>query len=214
MVIYPPKKAIVCPIHKPNSQRNLPVSYRPVSLMSHIIKCFERIVRAKILTFLQENNLIPKDQHGFVCGRSTLTQLLNYVEEIIRMWEEGKATDTVYLDFAKAFDKVDHGILCHKLKQIGITGKVGLWIYEFLTGKTQQVAANGVLSNVAPVTSGVPQGSVIGPILFIIMISDLGTELKFSKTTKYADDTKASATIVSLNESIDFQKELLENIYP
>ena len=208
------KKAIVCPIHKPNSQRNHPASYRPVSLTSHIIKCFERVVRSKLIKFLQENNLIPEDQHGFICGRSTLSQLLHYVEDIIRAWEEEKATDTVYLDFAKAFDKVDHGILCHKLKQLGITGKVGIWIKEFLTGRTQQVAANGVLSDMTPVTSGVPQGSVIGPILFIIMICDLGKNLIYSITSKYADDTKASAKISNVEDSINFQNELNEKVYP
>ena len=88
------------------------------------------------------------------------------------------------IDFAKAFDKVDHSIVWHKLKQLGITGKVGLWIKDFLTGRTQQVAANGVFSDPAPVISGVPQGSFLGPILFIIMISDLGKELSYSKTSK------------------------------
>ena len=103
--------------------------------------------------------------------------------------------NTVYLDYAMTFDKVDHGILCHKLKQLGITGNVGLWINRFLTGRTQQIAANGVLSDPAPVISGVPQGSFLGPILFIIMISDLGRELSLSTTSKYADDTKATGRI-------------------
>ena len=208
------KKAIVCPIHKTNSQRNHPSSYRPVSLTSHIIKCFERVVRSKIVKFLQDNNLLPENQHGFISGRSTLSQLLHHVEELIRAWEDGKVTDTVYLDFAKAFDKVDHNLLCHKIKQLGIIGKVGLWIKEFLTGRTQQVAANGVLSDEAPVVSGVPQGSVIGPILFIIMICDLGKNLTYSTTSKYADDTKATAKITKLEDAINFQCELDEKIYP
>ena len=104
------KKAIVCPIHKTNSQRNHPSSYRPVSLTSHIIKCFERVVRSKIVKFLQDNNLLPENQHGFISGRSTLSQLLHHVEELIRAWEDGKVTDTVYLDFAKVFDTVDYNI--------------------------------------------------------------------------------------------------------
>ena len=208
------KKAIVCPIHKAKSPRSDPISYRPVSLTSHIVKSFERVLRAKIVNFLKENNLIPNDQHGFISGRSTLSQLLHHVEEIIRTWEEGRVTDTIYLDFAKAFDKVDHDILCHKIRQLGITGKVGHWIKEFLTGRTQQVVANGMLSDIAPVISGVPQGSVIGPILFIIMISDLGKELTCSTTSKYADDTKATAKISNINDSVNFQNELNEKIYP
>ena len=208
------RKAIVCPIQKPNTQRNHPKSYRPVSLTSHIIKIFERVLRRNIVNFLQANDLLPNNQHGFIAGRSTLSQLLNHVEEIIRAWEDGKVTDTIYLDFAKAFDKVDHGILCHKLKKLGITGKVGLWINCFLTGRTQQIAANGVLSEPAPVISGVPQGSVLGPILFIIMISDLGRDLSHSTTSKYADDTKATARIANSMDSQNFQLELNEKIYP
>ena len=108
------------------------------------------------MDYLNKNNLLPKDQHGFIRGRSTLSQLLNHVEEAIRAWEVGKVTDTVYLDFAKAFDKVDHDILCHKLKNLGINGKVRIWVKEFLSGRSQQVSANGILSESLPVTSGDP----------------------------------------------------------
>ena len=159
------KKAVICPIQKSNSQRCHPKSYRPVSLTSHIIKVFERVIRGSIVKHLECNNLLPKNQHGFISGRSTLSQLLQQIEHMIRAWEENKATDTIYLDFAKAFDKVDHNILCHKLKRLGITGKIGIWIREFLTGRSQHVSANGVLSSSAPVISEVPQGTVLGPIL-------------------------------------------------
>ena len=208
------KKAIVCPILKPYSQRCDPASYRPVSLTSHLIKVFERIIRISIIKHLENNNLLPKNQHGFIAGRSCLSQLLQQIEQLIRAWEEGKTTDTIYLDFAKAFDKVDHNILFQKIKRLGITGKVGLWIREFLTGRFQQVSANGVLSDPALVTSGVPQGTVLGPILFIIMIDDLDSELLFSTASKYADDTRVSAKISSPDDAIRFQKELDDVIYP
>ena len=208
------KNAIICPIQKANSQRCHPKSYRPVSLTSHIIKVFERVLRSSIVKHLEENDLLPKNQHGFISGRSTLSQLLHQLEQMIRAWEDGKSTDTIYLDFAKAFDKVDHNILCHKIKRLGITGKVGLWIREFLCERYQRVAANGVLSPPAPVLSGVPQGTVLGPILFIIMIDDLDCGLVHSVASKYADDTRVTANITNSEEAEQFQAELNNKIYP
>ena len=175
---------------------------------------FERVIRTALVKYLEDNNLLPSDQHAYIRGRSTLSQLLNHVEDAIRNWEEGKATDTIYLDFAKAFDKVDHDILCHKLKELGVSGRLGIWIREFLVGRSQQVSVDGLLSESFKVTSGIPQGTVLGPILFIIMICDLGKDLLRSTTSKYADDTKNTGRVGNTEDAKNFQNELDEIVYP
>ena len=189
-------------------------SYRPISLTSHVIKIFEKIIRKVVINHLHDNNLLPPNQHGFLQGRSTLSQLISQTEITIRTLESGKDVDTVYLDFAKAFDKVDHKILATKLKSLGIGGKVGSWIFNFLTQRTQQVSTNGAISSQSSVLSGVPQGTVLGPILFVIMISDLDKSLTKSFASLFADDSKISAKISNHSDVLNFQKELDEIIYP
>ena len=109
------------------------------------------------------------------------------------------------MDFAKGFDKFDHNILCHKLKTLGITGKFGVWIRDFVTGRTQRVSANGLLSIPFLVILGIPQGMVLGPILFIIMICDLDRNLLNSAVSKYADNMKITANIGNTDDSHIFK---------
>ena len=106
----------------------------------------ESIIRDEIVDFLAQNELLRLSQHGFMRKRSTLTNLLEYLEQLTAMVDKGVATDVVYLDFSKAFDKVDHGVLLHKLKQLGVGGKVGTWLATFLSNRYQIVACNGVKS--------------------------------------------------------------------
>ena len=208
------KHAITCPALKPNSESYLPKSYRPISLTSHLIKIFEKIVREAIVEHLIENDLLPPNQHGFIKGRSTTSQLINQTETLVRILESGSEIDTIYLDFAKAFDKVDHFILCNKLKEKRIGGRVGAWLHNFLTDRTLQVSANGALSKPSPVASGVPQGTVLGPILFVIMISDIHTNLQSSFISLFADDSRVSAISGSKENCEKFQNELDKEVYP
>ena len=124
------KMANITPIHK-GGAKTKPEQYRPVSLTSHLMKVFERVIKKHILLHLINNNLINEEQHGFVPGRSTQSQLLLHYKDIYEALEEGLRVDTVFLDFAKAFDKVDHEILLRKVDKHGIKGKIGKFVNLF-----------------------------------------------------------------------------------
>ncbi|GAB1600040.1 hypothetical protein Ahia01_000281500, partial [Argonauta hians] len=120
--------------------------------------------------------------------------------------------DVIYLDFAKAFDKVDHGVICHKLRDLGVTGKLGEWIHDFLTNRTQTVKACGATSDEITIASGVPQGTVLGPLLFIISLVDMPSSIQGAKVISYADDTKIAKAFNSQEDSLHLQKQL-DKIY-
>ena len=205
------KMAYVTPIHKGGSKQK-PEQYRPVSLTSHIMKIFERVIKKEIMKHLKENEMFNKSQHGFVPGRSTQTQLLSHFNDIFDTLAEGKRLDTVYLDFAKAFDKVDHEILLEKVKKHKISGKIGKWIREFLTNRKFKVVVNGCMSDEGEVLSGVPQGTVLAAILFVIMISDIDENVKMCILRSFADDTRVSKK-VKCNEDKQQMQEDLRSIY-
>ena len=141
------------------------------------------------------------NQHGFRSGRSCLSQLLAQYDLVLRQMEEGKNIDVIYLHFAKAFDKVDHGILIHKLRHIGISGKLGIWLNDFLTDRSQSVVINGTTTEPFEVMGGVPQGTVLGPILFLIYVLDIDAEMVESSVSSFADDTRVSKGIISLQDT-------------
>ena len=200
------KMAFVTPVHKGGS-RSQPVQYRPISLTSHVIKVLERVLRKSLVGFLDLNGKMDPNQHGSRSQRSCLSQLLEHHEEILRILESGENVDAIYLDFLKAFDKVDIGILLKKTKSLGITGKLGRWIHSFLTGRQQIILVNGKKSQVSYVISGIPQGTVLAPILFLIYISDIGKEVK-ANIKIYVDDTKVKKAIKDENSVEELQNDL------
>ena len=201
------KFSIITALHKGGSKSD-PANYRPVALTSHIIKIYEKTVRKRITRFMEECNSFNKNQHGFRAGRSCLTQLLAHYDNIISQLEEGHNVDVIYLDFAKAFDKVDFNILLHKLEKHGIQGKLLAWIKEFLTNRKQSIIVNGKLSTQRPVISGVPQGSVLGPLLFLVLIGDIDKDIVDSAVASFADDTRATKGIESETGAIELQNDL------
>ena len=149
----------------------------------------ESLVRDQLISFLRQNKLLSDKQYGFLGGRSTVTQLLRVMDEWTAVLDSGGFIENIYLDFQKAFDSVPHRRLLTKLEAYGIKGHLLGWLKDFLIGRTQEVKINGISSPKCQVTSGIPQGSVLGPILFIIYINDLPSAVN-STTYMYADDTK------------------------
>ena len=199
--------AVITPLHK-GGPKCFAVNYRPVALTNHLNKIFERVLRKKIVLYLEENNLMNETQHGFRTGRSTITQLLNYYDSIMTMLEEGCSVDSIYLDFSKAFDKVDHNILLAKITNLGIGGKIHAWIATFLKHRHQSVRVEGYLSEKVWVKSGVPQGSVLGPLLFLIMMYDINKNIIDSTLSSFADDTRLWRKIRNLQEANELQNDL------
>ena len=146
--------------------------------------------------------------HGFRLGRSCLSQLIAHYDHITRLLESGHNVDVIYIDFAKAFDKVDYLVTMKKLKGMGISGKLGRWIHAFLTNRKQAVVVNGTKSMPADVKSGVPQGSVLGPLLFLVLIGDIDREVATAFVSSFADDTRAANGISTNADVCDLQVDL------
>ena len=187
------RDANVCPLFKKGSRAKAE-NYRPVSLTSVVGKICESIIKDRIVKHLEENKLLRNSQHGFTSGRSCLTNLLEFFETVTKELDEDNNVDIVYLDFCKAFDKVPHCRLIKKLESHGIKGKIRDWIKSWLSNRRQRVCVDGELSDWVDVTSGVPQGSVLGPVLFLIYINDIDQGI-VSKLGKFADDSKLCKNI-------------------
>ena len=187
--------------------RYLASNYRPVSLTSIACKAMEHILVSNIMQHLEEKGVLADAQHGFRRKRSTETQLLITSHDFIKALDQGKQIDAIIMDFAKAFDKVPHERLLHKCQYYGIRGNTLKWIRSFLTGRTQRVLLDGTSSESRPVRSGVPQGTVLGPILFLVFINDLPDYVD-SKVRLFADDCVIYREINNPQDSSKLQEDL------
>jgi hypothetical protein len=202
------KIANVIPIYKGKGSRLEVSSYRPISLTSVFCKVFEKLLRSKIFVYLEDNVLISSKQSGFRFGKTTLSQLLLAESKIIDAVNNRSSIDGVYTDLSKAFDTISHVKLLSKLRAYGINNMVCLWIQEFLTGRSQNVIVNASRSGSLRCCSGVPQGSVLGPLLFLVFINDLPDCIQYSDIFLYADDAKLLKVINNRLDCILFQRDL------
>ena len=200
------KQANVVPIFKKGDKSQMS-NYRPISLTSVIGKMLESIIARVIRGHLDLHDLINDSQHGFTKGKSCLTNLLSFYKTVYQAADSDSNYDVIYLDFSKAFDRVPHERLLRKIKAHGIEGKVYNWIKAWLSNRKQRVVINGEKSGWGDVISGVPQGSVLGPLLFIMYINDLDNGVN-SDISKFADDTKIGRLINLQNDIDQLQRDL------
>ena len=200
------KIANVSPIFK-KGDHDSPANYRPVSLTSVVCKIMESIVKDSVLDFLLRNELLNLSQFGFLPKRSCVSNLLNFLDDVTHLVDSQHNVDVVYLDFQKAFDKVPLHRLLLKASSLGIGGNCLNWIQSWLSGRSQRVCVRDGMSSWKGVTSGVPQGSVLGPLLFLIFIDDLDFNLS-SSVYKFADDTKLYRVVDSCSDAAMLQSDL------
>ena len=204
------KTANVIPIFKKGSKFE-PGNYRPISLTCVPGRVCESLIKDQIVEHLNKYDLICRSQFGFMKNKSCALNLLTYLETVTKEVDSGNPVDLVYLDYAKAFDKVPHRRLIKVLKAHGLNHKIINWIENWLKGRTQVVTINGERSETGKVTSGVPQGSILGPLLFIIYINTMDKKLTGLTPiiSKFADDTKVGSTVKTTTEKENMTKAMV-----
>ena len=205
------KHSTITVIYKKGKKNNVE-NYRPISLTCVCCKIMESIIRDHIMSYFISNKLFSDKQYGFIKGRTAVLQLLRVVDDWTKLLDQGKQIDIIYTDFEKAFDKVPHRRLLSKLLSYGLNSELINWIESFLQGRTQCVKINNKISSSKPVLSGIPQGSVLGPLLFVIFINDLPDACtNLSELFLFADDAKLYKCIQTQNDS-DVLNKCFQNI--
>ena len=204
------KKSVIVPVYKPGSLPYLVDSYRPIALTSVIVKILEKIIRKNVIMYLELNDVSFTNQHGFLSEKSTLTNLIETLNYFTKKVDERSNVDALYIDVSKAFDSISHNKLIYKLKKYGFGGIFLLWIENFLTNRTQSVKINSELSPMYISTSGVPQGSILGPLFFILYIDGICEKLTYGRISLYADDAKIFGEVNDTSEWNRLQDDVLE----
>lgn len=213
---FPPcwKKAIIIPVKKTKSP-SLPSDYRQVAVLPFMSKVLERTVYNQTINYLESRKLLDIYQCGFKKSNSTQTALIKLVNDIRAEMDNRRVTILVLFDFSKAFDKVSHQLLLSKMKMLGISDSTLKWYESYLIGRTQAVkGVNGELSSWLPTSTGVPQGSILGPLLFSIFINDIGTQILNSRRILFADDLQIyrSCDVNDINHCISLLNEEIDRI--
>ena len=200
------KLANIIPLHKKGVKEHVE-NYRPISLLSIVSKTLERCVLNHLSLRIQES--VHSAQYGFISGRSSTSQLLSTLHKIGKDLDKGLQTDVVFLDISKAFDTVHHSKLLQKLRDFGLSGSLLLWFENYLSGRCQRVTVHGATSTPLPITSGVPQGSLLAPFLFSVYINDLPDNISISTGVGlYADDTKLHRCVQNRNDALALQLDI------
>ena len=200
------KQAYISPIFK-KGDRHKPSNYRPVSLMSVCCKILEHIVHSHVMGHLDNNHLLSDVQHGFRKKRSCESQLILTIQDLANGLNDGEQIDAILLDFSKGFDKVVHQRLLQKLQYYGIRGYLNDWVADFLKDRQQEVVLEGTHSSATQVTSGVPQGTVLGPLLFLVYINDMPEGID-STMRLFADDSLLYRIIHTKEDQSILQEDL------
>jgi len=206
------KTARVIPIHKsgePTSTSN----YRPISTLPILSKIFEKLMHKKLMSFIDSNNILSRCQFGFRSNSSTSDAILEFLDGAVDVLDQKKSMITVFLDFTKAFDTVKHNILIDKLRFLGIRGLSLEWFRSYLSGRKQYVSVNGCDSGLLEVHTGIPQGSVLGPTLFLLYINDMNRSSDKLRFVHFADDTTVFSSGNNVNELTTNINTELSNVY-